>query len=170
MGAAAGGGAEAAGVVDTRRGRLRRRAAAVWCLIIAAETVHGVLRHLLLVPAVGDRAARQIGFVAGSVIVLAISAWTARWMAARTRRAQVAVGVAWMVALGCFEVGMAFMRDDAWSRLRAEFDPREGGLMALGLVIVLLAPMIGAGLRGVGARSDRSGQARTGRVGRTPGR
>lgn len=170
MRAAAGGGADAAGVVGTRRGRLLRRAAATWCLIIAAESVHGALRHLLLVPSVGDRAARQIGFVAGAAIVLAISAWTAPWMAARTRRAQVAVGGAWMVLLACFEVGLAFTRDDAWRRLRADYDPREGGLMALGLVIVLLAPMIGAAWRGVGARSDRSGQAHAGRVGRPPGR
>ena len=39
-------------------GRLLLRALLVWLVVIAAETAHGVLRGLLLVPLVGDRPAR----------------------------------------------------------------------------------------------------------------
>ena len=37
------------------------RAFLVWLVIIAAETVHGILRGVLLVPIVGDLPARQVG-------------------------------------------------------------------------------------------------------------
>jgi hypothetical protein len=49
------------------------RVFAVWLVIIAAETVHGVLRGLLLVPFVGDLPARQIGVPIGSLIIFAVA-------------------------------------------------------------------------------------------------
>lgn len=46
---------------DTSLSMVLFRAFLAWLVIIAAETVHGVLRGLLLVPLVGDLPARQIG-------------------------------------------------------------------------------------------------------------
>jgi hypothetical protein len=56
------------------------RALAVWLLIILAESVHGTLRTLLLVPVVGDFPARQISVFTGAVIIFAIAWFTHRWM------------------------------------------------------------------------------------------
>jgi hypothetical protein len=36
-----------------------------------------------------------------------------------------------------------------WERIAAEFDPRHGGLMLFGLLLMLLAPRLGAGLHGL---------------------
>ena len=41
--------------------RVVLRAVLVWVVIIAVETVHGILRTLLLVPLVGDFPARSVG-------------------------------------------------------------------------------------------------------------
>jgi hypothetical protein len=41
------------------------RAFLVWLVIIASETVHGILRGILLLPLVGDFPARQIGVLGG---------------------------------------------------------------------------------------------------------
>jgi len=38
----------------------------VWLLIAAAETVHGILRVLLLQPYLGDLRARQLALVTGA--------------------------------------------------------------------------------------------------------
>lgn len=54
------------------------RAAAVWLLIIAAETAHGILRTLPLAPAVGDLQARQVGVPVGSLPGLAVAWLTIR--------------------------------------------------------------------------------------------
>ena len=48
------------------------RAFAVWLVLIAAEVVHGALRALLLVPAIGDFRARQAGVFTGSLLVLGL--------------------------------------------------------------------------------------------------
>jgi hypothetical protein len=60
--------------------RLFARALAVWLLIILAESIHGTLRTLLLVPVVGDFPARQISVFTGAVIIFAIAWVTHRWM------------------------------------------------------------------------------------------
>ena len=43
----------------------------VWLLIMLAETIHGILRGLLLVPLVGETAAGRIGWPMGVVLVMA---------------------------------------------------------------------------------------------------
>jgi hypothetical protein len=65
------------------------RALVAGVVIIAAETVHGVLRQLLLVPIVGDLRARQIGVLIGSAIIFAIAWALARWIDARSLRPRV---------------------------------------------------------------------------------
>ena len=60
------------------------RAFAVWLVIIAAETVHGILRGILLVPIVGDLPARQIGVLIGSLLIFAVAYLFIRRIAART--------------------------------------------------------------------------------------
>jgi hypothetical protein len=60
--------------------RLFARALAVWLLIILAESIHGTLRTLLLVPVVGDFPARQISVFTGAVIIFAIAWFTHRWV------------------------------------------------------------------------------------------
>lgn len=45
------------------------RALAVWLIIIFAETLHGILRGLFLVPAVGEIRANQIGMPVGALII-----------------------------------------------------------------------------------------------------
>jgi hypothetical protein len=52
---------DASGAGDVSLPMVRLRAFLLWLVIIAAETVQGILRGILLVPIVGDLLARQIG-------------------------------------------------------------------------------------------------------------
>ena len=124
------------------------RAITVFFFIIVLESVHGVVREYFIVPAIGDASARQIGFLVGSVIVL-FGAWLmSPWLNARTRGAQLQVGALWVALLLSFEFGLGYARGFSWERISLEFDPRKGGLMAVGVVVMLLAPIFGAALRG----------------------
>lgn len=49
------------------------RSLIVWLLIIVAEIVHGILRAIALVPALGEFRSNQIGVFTGSAIILVIS-------------------------------------------------------------------------------------------------
>ena len=98
------------------------RAIAVWLLIAVIESVHGTLRMLLIVPAIGDAPARQLGFVIGAVLILIIAWLTAPWLSAQTRAQQWLVGVLWMVLMFAFEVGLGVAQGFSWSRILQEYD------------------------------------------------
>jgi len=68
------------------------RAVVVWLVLIGAETIHGILRTLLLVPAVGDFRARQISVFTGSVVILVIACLFIRWIRAGTTTALILAG------------------------------------------------------------------------------
>lgn len=124
-----------------------RRALLAWVAIIAAESVHGVLRQLFLVPLVGDLRARQIGVVIGSAIIFAIAWLLARWLGARSVREQLAVGFMWVVLTIAFELSLGAALGLTRERMLADYDLGEGGFMAFGLLLMLLAPALAAWVR-----------------------
>lgn len=126
---------------------LLRRALVVWLVIIAAETVHGVLREHFLTPFVGDLRARQIGVAVGSLIIFAIALAFSRWLGARTTRGQLGVGLVWVVLTLAFEVGLGTLLGLSPERMLADYDVTAGGFMPFGLAVVLLSPWVAARLR-----------------------
>lgn len=127
---------------------MTRRALAVWLAIVAAESAHGVLRQLWLAPRLGDLRARQLSVATGALLILAIATASARWLRAETARAQLAVGALWVALTVAFELalGRLVLQYD-WARITEDYDPRRGGFLALGMVVLALAPRIGAALR-----------------------
>ena len=116
----------------------------MWLLIAVLETVHGIVRALWLVPALGEPAAQRLGFAVGSALVLAVAWATSRWLGAGHGRAQLLAGALWLLLILGLELGVGRARGFGWERIAAEFDPRQGGLMLFGLLLMGLAPMLGA--------------------------
>jgi len=133
------------------------RGGAVWLLIAITETLHGIARTVFLEPEVGDLRARQIGVFTGSVLILGIALLFVNWLGARTRSALLGVGALWLLLMLAFEVGTARALGYSWQRIGSDYDPRVGGLMLLGMVVLLLAPLFAARLRGL----DRPASATT---------
>ena len=124
------------------------RALAVWLIMMAAETVHGILRTVLLAPQVGDLRARQIAFFTGSGIILGTAYLFINWIRARSFKELLVIGLMWMLLTLGFEAvvgiyGFGF----GWERIIAEYDPRSGSLMLFGLFVLVLAPLIAFRLR-----------------------
>jgi hypothetical protein len=125
------------------------RAFLVWLVIIAAETVHGILRGVLLVPIVGDLPARQIGVLIGSLLIFAVAYLFIRWIAARTKLQFLAVGLLWVVLTILFEIGLGrLVLGLPWERLTEDYDVIRGGFMGVGLLFMAAAPWLAAWLRG----------------------
>lgn len=77
--------------------RVVLRAVLVWLIIIGVETVHGVLRTLLLVPLLGDFPARRVSVFTGSLLNFGVAWVFVRWIGGARDSgcsASVAVGVA----------------------------------------------------------------------------
>ena len=121
----------------------------VWLVVIAAETVHGVLRGLLLVPLVGDLRARQIGIPLGSLLVFAVAYLFIRWIAAGTTLRLLGVGVLWAVLTVLFEIGLGhFVLGLPWERIADDYDPSRGGFLGFGLLFMAVSPLLAATFRG----------------------
>jgi hypothetical protein len=129
---------------------LAPRALAVWLVIIAAETVHGVVRTLLLAPAVGDFRARQLAVVSGCAIIFGVTWLFVRWLRATTARELFAVGLAWVILTVGFEIGLGRLTGLTWERIFEDYDLPNGGFLGLGLLFLALAPLLAARYRGMG--------------------
>jgi len=125
------------------------RAILVWLVMIAAETVHGILRGVLLVPLVGDLPARQIGVLVGSFLIFGVACLFIRWIAARTMLQLLAVGLLWVVLTVLFEIGLErLVLGLPWERITEDYDVTRGGFLGPGLLFMAAAPWLAAWLRG----------------------
>jgi hypothetical protein len=120
------------------------RVIAAWVAIMLVETVHGILRTLLVAPVVGDFRARQIAVFTESMLILGVAWLTRRSIAAPTRREQLVVGLVWTGCTVLFEIALGRLLGLGWGRMLEDYNLAKGGLMPLGLVILTLAPMIAA--------------------------
>jgi hypothetical protein len=125
------------------------RALAAWLVLIVAESVHGTLRELWLKPYVGDLHARQICVFTGMLIIIAVAYASIRWIRAETPLALWLVGMLWVALTLSFEFGLGLLAlGYSWERMIKDYDITRGGLLALGMVVLLLSPLIATRLRG----------------------
>lgn len=136
------------GVDVGNRRRIVSRSLATWIVLITAEIVHGIIRAIVLVPFVGEFRSNQIGVFSGSAIILLIAYLTIRWIGAIRPRELWSVGLIWSVMTVLFEVsfGRLVMRV-TWERIFADYNLLDGGLMPLGILFMILAPIIAFKLR-----------------------
>jgi hypothetical protein len=126
-----------------------KRGIAVWSVLISAEIKHGIARGILLRPYMGDLWTRQIGVFSGSVIFFAIALAFVRWIGATRPSQLLRVGALWLVLTTVFEVYFGrFVLGYSWERIRSDYDPSEGGLLPVGLVLLALSPYVAGKVRG----------------------
>lgn len=121
---------------------LKRRAAAVWVLLMAAEVAQGTVRTLWLAPVVGTMRSRQIGVLTGSCLILLIVWLTHRWIGFASDRQRIVTGVRWLIATLILEIGMGRIFGRSWVDLLADFNPAEGGLLAFGMILLAASPWL----------------------------
>lgn len=124
------------------------RGLVVWLIIICAESLHGTLRELFLKPLIGDLPARQIGFFTALAIIFAITFIFIRWIRASNYKQLFAVGILWAALTFVFEALIVRPAlNVSWERFLADYNIFEGGVMAIGLTILALAPFIATWMR-----------------------
>ena len=124
------------------------RAVAVWILIIAVETVHGIFRTVFLVPMLGDFPARQFSVFTGCILIFTIAYFLTSWIGARTKNQLLAVGILWVVLTVLFEVVLGrFVLELSWNRITEDYDLSRGGLLGFCLLFMAITPILVARLR-----------------------
>ena len=122
------------------------RALVIWLLLMLVETLHGILRGLLLVPVIGQLLANQIGVAIGSLLILLVTLFTIKWIGAVRISELLIVGMIWVLLTLAFEGGLGYAVG-GWDRVLMDYDPRQGGLMPLGLLMMFFSPLIAHRLR-----------------------
>jgi hypothetical protein len=136
--------------INKNQGMIFLRSIIVWLVFIVAESLNGTVRNLLLVPSLGDFWAHQISFFMGSILVLAIATIFVKWLHATHTSQLLSIGLLWLLLTLAFEICLGrFILGYSWERIAADYNLLHGGLMPIGLVLLTLAPLITAKIRGV---------------------
>ncbi len=86
----------------------------------------------------------------GAILVLAIATIFVRWLDATRTSQLLNIGVVWLLLTLTFEICLGrFILGYSWERIAADYNLLQGGLMPIGLVLLMLAPLIAARIRGV---------------------
>jgi len=125
------------------------RAVGIWLTLMAVESVHGVMRRLFLEPQLGDLRARQVSVFTGAVLIALVFWFTLPWLGPQTVRRWWTLGLLWLGLTLAFEIGLGRAIGMSWDRINSDFDPRRGGLLAFGMLVILVAPRLLAGRRGL---------------------
>jgi hypothetical protein len=126
------------------------RAFLVFLLIAAAEVFQGILRVRYLNRRVGDHRARQIGVGSGCCLIFAITWFTLPWVGAISWGELIGVGFLWFCLMLAFDLGFGrLVFRFPWRRIWADFDPRRGNLLGLGMLFVFASPLLVGWLRGM---------------------
>jgi len=125
------------------------KAFAAWFFIAVAESIHGVLRRLFVLPVLGDLRAHQLGIVVGCLIIFGIALACIRWIGATTLVMQLKLGAFWTVLMAAFEVGLGLASGYPLERILLDYNISEGRLMVLGMLFMLFAPWLAARVRAV---------------------
>lgn len=120
----------------------------VFLLIMAVETVHGVLRGLFLSPRVGEEMAAKIGWPVGLILVMLIAILTIKWVGLKDSRTLLALGTIWAVLTAAFEIMIGLLRGMGTPEIMAELNPLSGTI-AYSAAVMFIAPWLAARLRGL---------------------
>ncbi len=125
------------------------RALMIWGLMALLEIGMGIWRVKFFNRRFGAQRARQLGVIAGSMVNFLVTLLTLPWLDARTEGELWSVGLLWLgltLLLDC-AVGR-WLFHFRWKRILRDFDPRQGGWLGVGMLILLCSPWMAAVLRG----------------------
>ena len=110
------------------------RALALCVVLAGTETLHGIARTVLLVPRIGKERALRWSIVSGSLL-----AWCVCWLLVpgvglRGTLPHLALGLALSAFMAGFDLAMGrWVMRRPWRKALADFDPRTGNLLVVGL-------------------------------------
>lgn len=123
--------------------KLLQKAFVVWLLLMAMESLHGMVRVALLEPVFGDFRARQVATCTGSVLIFTLAFFCVGWIGAATKWQLLDVGALWLLLTVTFELVLGrLVMHLSWERIASDYNLVEGGLMPIGLAVLTLSPLL----------------------------
>ena len=119
------------------------RAGAVWFGIMLLAILNGAARDIVLVPRLGDLAARAASCVTLAAVILLLAWMSLRWINPSSIGDAWAIGVTWLGMTLAFEfLAGHYLFRTPWSTLLADYNLLAGRLWILVLAATLVAPVV----------------------------
>lgn len=125
-----------------------RRALALWFMILIADSAHAALHAQYLAPVVGDFAARQWSVLSSSLLTLLITWLMTPWLDARGNITLARIGLLWVALSIGTQIWIGLAMGLSRQRMFEDYDLAQGGLSALGMLLLAFAPWLGVKLQG----------------------
>jgi hypothetical protein len=85
----------------------------------------------------------------GAALIALVFWFTLGWLRPQPVRRWWTFGLLWLALTLAFEIGLGRAIGMSWDRIASDFDPRHGGLLAFGMLVILVAPRLLAQRRGL---------------------
>lgn len=121
------------------------RAFVVWLGIAVLAIANGAFREAVLLPRLGDTAARVISTLLLSAVILIVASMTIGWISARPQLDAWRIGTLWLALTIAFEfLAGHYLFRVPWHRILADYNVLNGRIWILVLIVTLLAPVAAA--------------------------
>lgn len=124
------------------------KALAVWAVILLLAVLNGALREVVLLPKLGAPWGLLLSGALLSALILAAAYLALPWFGTRQAPLLWCIGLTWVILTLVFEFSLGRWQGKSWSTLLEAYTFKGGNIWSLVLVVVVVAPVIAAKLRG----------------------
>jgi hypothetical protein len=118
--------------------------------------LNGGAREKWLTPQLGELRAHQVSCLTGSLLILAATTLTIRWLGSPGNIALLAIGAFWVVLTFAFECFMGrVLAGKPWEQVWADYNLAQGRLWPFVLVVIFFAPLLAAMFRRMIKRGEQ---------------
>jgi hypothetical protein len=124
------------------------RAFVVWLGIAVLAIANGAFREWVLLPRLGETAARAFSTLLLAAVILIVASMTINWISSRPQLDAWRIGALWLGLTIAFEfLAGHYLFRVPWHRILADYNILNGRIWIVVLIVTLLAP-VAAALRG----------------------
>ena len=118
---------------------------AVWCLMALLAILNGLLRDKVLVKWLGDTIALPLSGIILSILVFTIVYFLIELFKTKSVWGYLLIGLSWVFMTIAFEYIFGhWVMGKTWGQIHRVFDPSQGDLLILVLLVTLLSPWLAA--------------------------
>lgn len=129
--------------------RIAIRALAVWAIILVLAIANGILREAVLIPAFGPTPGLSLSGILLCGLIFATAYLSLSWLAVRTTRKLLLIGLCWLLLTVTFEFSFGLIRGMPLSAILAAYSFQGGNLWPMVLIVTAVAPWLAAKAKGV---------------------